>query len=446
MTTTSPPKARPGLPPATTAQLVLGGLLLVHLLVVEVAFFTVGAGKNATLTVAKFFALHAATLMMLQLVLIARLPFLDRRLGMDRLTRWHRWVGFILFWTVLTHASIVVLGYARLDNAPLLTTFLGLAGVVASLLGMIAATIIVVIAVTSGKFLRRRLSYEAWHGIHMAVYVAIFVALAHQFLEGTTFSSPWARAYWWAVWALVIGALLVGRIVTPLRRNARHAFRVAGVVPEGPNATSVYVTGRDLDKLPAHAGQFCIWRFPDHNGWWQANPFSLSSAPGGRLSLRLTAKAVGTTSAGLRTLPVGSRVVVEGPYGAFTGLHQRTDALLLIAGGIGVTPIRALLEESRVPTVVIYRVSSAADAVLLGELTELAHLRGAALHVVAGRSRGNPPVRPFDPINLAAFVPDIRHRDVYVCGPSAMTEAVLRSCRTLGVPRAQVHAERFGLG
>ena len=231
---------------------------------------------------AKFFALHAATLMMLQLILIARLPFLDRRLGMDRLTRWHRWVGFTLFWTVLTHASIVVLGYARLDNAPVLKTFLGLAGVVASLLGMIAATIIVVIAATSGKFLRRRLSYEAWHAIHMAVYLAIFIALTHQFLEGTTFASPWARAYWWTVWALVIGALVVGRVVIPLRRNARHAFRVAGVVPEGPNATSVYVTGRDLDKLPARAGQFCIWRFPDHNGWWQANPFSLSAAPDGQ--------------------------------------------------------------------------------------------------------------------------------------------------------------------
>ena len=318
VTTTSPPKARPGLPPATTAQLVLGGLLLVHLVVVEVAFFTVGAGKNATLTVAKFFALHAATLMMLQLILIARLPFLDRRLGMDRLTRWHRWVGFTLFWTVLTHASIVVLGYARLDNAPLLKTFLGLAGVVASLLGMIAATIIVVIAATSGKFLRRRLSYEAWHAIHMAVYLAIFVALTHQFLEGTTFSSPWARAYWWTVWALVIGALVVGRVVIPLRRNARHAFRVAGVVPEGPNATSVYVTGRDLDKLPARAGQFCIWRFPDHNGWWQANPFSLSAAPDGR-HLRLTAKAVGTTSAGLRGLQPGSRVFVEGPV---RGVHE----------------------------------------------------------------------------------------------------------------------------
>jgi len=382
---------------------------------------------------------------MLQLILIARLPFLDRRLGMDRLTRWHRWIGFTLFWTVLTHASIVVLGYARLDNAPLLKTFLGLAGVVASLLGMIAATIIVVIAATSGKFLRRRLSYEAWHAIHMAVYLAVFIALAHQFLEGTTFSSPWARAYWWTVWALVIGALVVGRVVIPLRRNARHAFRVAGVVPEGPNATSVYVTGRDLDKLPGRAGQFCIWRFPDHNGWWQANPFSLSAAPDGR-HLRLTAKAVGTTSAGLRGLQPGSRVFVEGPYGAFTSLHQVAAGMLLVAGGVGVTPIRALLEESTVPTVVLYRVSNVGDAVLLRELQELCRQRGAWLQVLAGRTgQGNPPFAPFEPDQLAALVPDITRRDVYVCGPAAMTESVLRSLKVLKVPRAQIHAERFSL-
>jgi predicted ferric reductase len=432
-------------PPATTAQLILGGVLLAHLAVVETAFLIGGTGKNTTLTVAKFFALHAATLMMLQLVLVARLPWLDRRLGMDRLTRWHRWVGFTLFWTVLTHATIVVLGYARLDGAPVLKTFLALAGVVASLLGMVAATIIVGIAATSARFLRRRLSYEAWHAVHMAVYLAILVALVHQALEGTTFAAPWARAYWWTVWALVVGALVVGRVVVPLRRNARHAFRVAAVVPESHNVTSVYVTGRDLHRLPARAGQFCIWRFRDHNGWWQANPFSLSAAPDGR-SLRLTAKAVGATSAGLRDLPVGSRVFVEGPYGAFTALHQTTPGLLLIAGGVGVTPVRALLEETTSPTVVLYRVSNMAEAVLLRELQDLAWRKGALLHVLAGRTgQGNPPLAPFDPPQLAALVPDIARRDVFVCGPTAMTDAVLRSLRTLKVPRAQVHAERFSL-
>jgi predicted ferric reductase len=326
--------------------LVLGGLVLVHLVVVEVLFFTAGAGKNDVLTVAKFFGLHAASIMMLQLILVARLPWLDRRLGMDRLTAWHRWIGFTLLWTVLTHATLVVLGYARLDALPVLQTFLGLAGVVASLLGMCAAAIIVVVAAVSLRYARRRMQYETWHALHIAVYLAILLALTHQMLEGTTFaSSPAAAAYWWTVWALVVGALLVGRVVTPLWRNAVHRFRVAAVVPESDNVVSVYVTGRHLDRLPARAGQFFIWRFPGHHGWWQANPFSLSAAPDGRF-LRLTAKAVGTTSAGLRNLQVGTPVFAEGPYGAFTALHQSSDATLLIAGGVGITPIRALLEES----------------------------------------------------------------------------------------------------
>lgn len=448
MTTTIPtaPRTRQGLSPAVAAQLAIGAVLLAHLIIVEVQFASTGTGKNSVLTVAKWFGLHTATLMMLQIVLVSRIPWLDRRLGMDRLTRWHRWVGFTLFWMVLSHFSLIVIGYARLDQAPILRTFLALAGVLASLLGMLAAAIIVAVGVSSARRARRRMSYERWHALHMALYAAIGLGLVHQFLEGTTFAAtPLAAGHWWTMWTLVLLALLGGRVILPLWRNARHRFTVAAVVPESENVTSVYVTGRNLDRLPARAGQFCIWRFPGHNGWWQANPFSLSAAPDGR-SLRLTAKAVGTTSAGLRDLPVGSTVFVEGPYGAFTSLHQRTDALLLIAGGVGVTPIRAMLEEATGPTVVLYRVSDPADAVLLGELQALARARGAQLHLLTGRTgSGNPPIAPFDPQHLRALVPDITARDVFVCGPPAMTGAVLRSLRTLRVPAAQVHAERFSL-
>jgi ferredoxin-NADP reductase len=312
---------------------------------------------------------------------------------------------------------------------------------------MCAAAIIVAVGVSSIRFARRRLQYETWHAVHMALYLAILLALLHQLLEGTTFaSSPIALAYWCTMWALVLGALLVGRVIIPWRRNARHRFRVSAVVPESDDVVSVYVTGHDLDRLPARAGQFFIWRFPGHNRWWQANPFSLSAAPDGR-TLRLTAKAVGATSAGLRQVRVGSRVLVEGPYGAFTALHQGTPATLLLAGGIGVTPIRALLEEVTGGTIVIYRVSSTVDAVLLPELETLAAQRGADLRVVAGRTgTGDPPIPPFDARSLAAMVPDIRDRDVYVCGPPPMTEAVVSGLRALGLPRGQVHFERFGLG
>ncbi|TWP50566.1 oxidoreductase [Lentzea tibetensis] len=435
---------RSGMAPVVQARWALWGFVVVNAAIVEVLWFTAGTGKNEILTVAKFFGLHAALIMMFQLLLVARLPWLDRRIGMDRLTVWHRWVGFGLLWTVLTHATIVVLGYASLDRAPVAKTFFALAGVPASLLGMLAATIIVVIGVVSLRYSRRRLRYETWHGLHLLLYVALGLAFVHQLRETTTFkSSAFATVYWWALWLFAFGSLVVGRIAVPLWRNSRHRFRVEAVVPESPDVVSVHVTGRHLERLPAAAGQFFVWRFPDHHHWWLANPFSLSAAPNGR-TLRLTAKAVGTTSAGLRHLPVGTRVFLEGPYGAFTSLHRTRPGVVLIAGGVGVTPVRALLEE-RTPGdfVVLYRVRQESEAVLLAELRQLIAARGGRLHLLTGRTGDG--ARPFEPEALRHLVPDIAERDVYVCGPPAMTSAVLSGLRRLKVPNRQVHAEKFSL-
>lgn len=444
MVATSQQERRGTMPPTTAARWVLWIFVGVNVAIVEVLFFTSGAGKNDVLTVAKFFGLHAALFLMFQLLLAARLPWLDRRIGMDRLTVWHRWVGFTLLWTILTHATIVVLGYATLDDTSMAKTFVALAGVPASLLGMLAATTVVVIGALSTRYIRRRLRYETWHALHMFMYLALGLAFVHQLLETTTFkSSAFAFAYWWALWLFSFGSLVVGRIVVPLVRNSRHQFRVEAVVPEAGNVTSVYVTGRDLHRLPARAGQFCIWRFTGHNGWWRANPFSLSAAPNGR-SLRLTAKAVGDTSAGLRQVPVGSKVFVEGPYGAFTSLHRTKPGTVLIAGGVGITPVRALLEEPNGgDVVVLYRVREQSDAVLANEVQRLVAARRGRFHVIAGRTGDG--VRPFEPEGLLHLVPDITQRDVYVCGPPAMTATVLASLRRLRVPNHQVHAEKFSL-
>jgi predicted ferric reductase len=446
MTATSQAPARPVVSPAVTARTVLGAAVLLNVLVVEVLFFTADVPeKNTLITIGRFFGLHVALLLIIQLVLIARLPFLDRRLGMDTLTAWHRWTGFTLFCTLLLHVSFIVTGYARLYKLSIPAQIVSLAGSLPVLLGMTAFVIIVVVAVTSARAARRRLSYEAWHAVHIALYVVITLALIHQTFELTTFTAnSVSRLYWWLLWAFAIGALLVGRVVLPLVRNRRHRFRVAAVVPESDDVVSVHVTGRHLDRLPARAGQFMLWRFPGHNPWWQVNPFSLSAAPNGA-SLRLTAKGIGTTSAGLRHLPVGTRVFAEGPYGAFTQLQRVREATLLIAGGVGVTPIRSLLEElpSDHPVTVLYRVRDRADAVLLDEIRALAAMRGAVVHLLTGRTGDGP--SPFDPANLLDLVPDIRDRDVFVCGPARMTDAVLRSLRSLKVPSAQVHAERFRL-
>jgi predicted ferric reductase len=443
MTAMTQPLIRTGTPPAVTARIVLWAAIVINLAIVETLFLTGSAAGNTLIGIGRFLGLHAAFLIIIQLTLVARLPWLDRRLGMDKLTGWHRWLGFAIFWCVLAHLSFILLGYGRADNLSVLTEFTNLAGVIGTVVGMSAATIIVIVAITSVRFARRKLPYEMWHAVHIALYAAVVLALIHQVFEGSAFkTNAFTQLYWWALWAFAIGSLLLGRVVVPIYRNAKHQFRVAAVVPESDDIVSVHVTGKHLDQLPARAGQFMIWRFPGYGHWWDANPFSLSAAPNGR-SLRLTAKAIGSGSARLRDVPVGTRVFAEGPYGALTSLQQVTGMSVLVAGGIGITPMRSLLEELPGPIVVLYRVSTNADAVLYRELQELSVMRNARLHVLAGRTRDG--FNPFTPSGLVSLVPDITARDVFICGPDAMTVAVLKSLKELRVPAKQIHAERFRL-
>jgi predicted ferric reductase len=438
-------RARTGL----TAYALLWTFLVLDLVIVELMFLNPATpAHNALTSAGRFFGLHLGFVLALQLLLIARLPFLDRRIGMDRLTTWHRWTGFAVFWLVVLHPTLVMLGYARLDRISFLGEIPHLARQMPVLLGMIAAGLVAIVAVSSVRVARRALSYEAWHTVHLLVYAVIVLAVIHQVYEGSAFkTNAFTQLYWWGLWAFAIGALVTGRVIVPLVRNARHRLRVAAVISESPDVVSVHVVGRDLGGLRARPGQFFLWRFPGHHRWWQVNPFSLSAAPDGR-SLRLTARGIGTTSAGLRRLPVGTRVFAEGPYGAFTSARRVRENAVLIAGGIGVTPIRALLEDESLTgdIVVLYRVRTPADAVLLGEMQNLARLRRARLHLLTGRTgAGDPPNDPLSPGNLLGLVPDIADRDVFVCGPAAMTNAVLRSLRQLGVPARQRHAETFRL-
>ncbi|MFF3378849.1 ferric reductase-like transmembrane domain-containing protein [Streptomyces sp. NPDC002680] len=443
MTTVQSPPAPPtAIRPKVVARTGLYAVLAANVAVVTVFFAQAGFASNALIVMGRLAGLYGALFMAFQLVLVARLPWLDHRIGMDRLTSWHRWVGFGLLWTLMAHAVFITFGYAEGTSMGPVDELVELAETTEGVLrAIVALVLIMIIGAVSARYARRRLAYETWHFIHLYTYVAVVLAFTHQVGVGTTFtSSSAATTYWWTMWGVALGSVFLGRVVLPLRKNLRHQLRVSAVVPEADNVVSIYMTGRDLDKLPARAGQFFLWRFLTKDRWWQANPFSLSAAPDGR-SLRLTAKVAGDGTATLKHIPVGTRVFAEGPYGAFTSMHRTRPEAVLIAGGVGVTPIRALLEEIQSHAVVIYRVARDQDAVLYEELRDIAHAKGCELHLVSG------PVAPdkLAPAELAKLVPDITDRDVFLCGPPPMMNAVLRSLRELGVPKSQTHFERFSL-
>jgi predicted ferric reductase len=380
------------------------------------------------------------------LALMARVPAVERGVGTDRLARWHAMGGRYTVFLSVAHTLLIIWGYAVTAHTNVIhQTGTLLTGYPDVLMATIALGLLVAVGVASARAARRRLRYETWHFIHLYTYLAIALAFSHQFSTGGDFvANAKARVLWSALY-IVVGSLLVWyRLLAPVRDLIRHDLRVAGVQRESADVVSVYITGRKLESLHAEAGQFFRWRFLARGMWWAANPYSLSAAPRPDL-LRITVKMSGDHSGELLRLRPGTRVIAEGPSGGFTAARRSRRRVLLIGGGVGITPIRALFESIPAEAsdiAVLYRTNRVEDIVLRAELDELAARRHAQLHYLVG-----PPKRGandhLSPQRLRALVPDVAERDVFLCGPGPMMDATRRSLVQAGVPARNIHSESF---
>ena len=403
--------------------------------------------------------LLSADLLLLQVFLLARIPWVEQAWGHDVLVRRHGWLGFASFALMIAHVlAFAVQRLLRDDSAswaPLWPLFVTASWM---LWGSVGTLLVVGVTLTSVRALRRRLRYESWHLLHLYAYLGVGLALPHQILDGSDFQSSLARRYWWSVWALAAASVLVFRIGLPLWRSATCRLRVASVVAEGAGVVSVVVVGRSLHRLRTRSGQFFVWRFLDGPGWTRGHPYTISAAPTDD-RLRVTIQAAGDGSGRAARLQPGTRVLVEGPYGTMTAERRRHPGLLAMAAGVGITPIRALLEDTPYApgeAVLVYRYSSPEHEIFVAEIATLAERRGVRVIHLPGPRRSDGSWRPSgvadhgadvggvdDVRALGDLVPDLADRDIFVCGPPAWTRAVRRAARSVGAAREQIHTEDF---
>jgi len=306
---------------------------------------------------------------------------------------------------------------------------------------VVGFALLIMAGITSIRIARNRMRYETWWVVHLYVYLALALAFAHQVVTGVAFiGHPLTRAYWITVWAATAGTVLVFRVLLPVVRNLRHRLTVVAVHEEGPGVHSVICTGRHLSDLAVSGGQFFQWRFLTQGLWWHSHPYSLSALPQAPY-LRVTIKGLGDQSRAVAGLRPGTRVFVEGPYGAFTHHVRATDRVVLIGAGVGVTPLRALLQDlpTGVEATVIVRASTAEEIVHRDELADLVDRRGGRFHEVVGPRHGV----QLDVRTLRRLAPGLAASDVYVCGPAGFNAHVLASCARAGVPDDRVHVEEF---
>jgi predicted ferric reductase len=408
-----------------------------------------GAGAIVT-SGGRLAGLLGGYLVLVQLLLMGRLAWFERAVGFDRLTAWHRGLGTNTVLLLVVHVLLIVEGYSLTDHRGIASTGWRVLSTYPSMLTATAGILLFgLVAVTSARAARRRLSYEAWYAVHLSAYLAVALAFSHQIAAGQDFvGHPINRALWWGLYLFVAAELARGRILLPIRTWFRHRLLVDRVEVESPGVVSVWVRGRRLDELGAEAGQFLLWRFLAPGHVWSAHPYSLSAAPD-RGRLRITVKDAGDHSAALAHVRPGTPALAEGPFGHFTLGKSVGSRLLLIAGGSGIGPIRALAEElvlrgprHHVDAVLLYRAGHARDLALRDELDRLAQGVGLRVVYLVGH-RAELGVDPLSPAALQSLVPDVRSRDVYVCGPAGMTHNVLRAMRELRVPVRQLHSEDF---
>ena len=378
--------------------------------------------------------------------LMARIPPLERGIGADRLARWHARGGRYTVCLVVAHGLLITWGYAVTAHTNVLSqTKTLLVSYPDVLMATVAGLLLVGVGVVSMRAARKKMRYETWYYLHFYTYLAVALAFSHQFATGAEFMhNPSARVLWATMYATVAAAILWYRFVTPIRQALRHQLRIESVRREAPDVVSVVIAGRHLDELRAESGQFFRWRFLTRGMWWVSSPYSLSAAPRGD-RLRITVKALGDHSRLLPLLMPGTRVVAEGPYGALTAARRTRRKVLLIAGGVGVTPLRALFQSLPADAgdlTFLYRAGHDLDVVFRAELEKIAADRNARLHIVTGH-RVDLGYDPLSSAALARNIPELAHHDVYVCGPTGMTDAVSHALRTANVPRRHIHCERF---
>jgi|ERR1017187_4238634 predicted ferric reductase len=386
--------------------------------------------------------LSGTYLMIIMVLLVTRLPWLEETVGQVRLVRWHRTVGGWPIVLIALHVVFITLGYAEASHVGVLSEFWTFIVHYPDMLtATVAFALLIMAGVTSLPAVRRKMKYQTWWAVHLYLYLALVLAFAHEIKIGVMFiGHPITLDFWIALSAGTVGAILSFRFFRSLVRNLLHQLRVVEVREEAPGVYSIIISGRNISQLQVSGGQFFQWRFLTRGLWWHSHPYSLSALPRPPY-IRVTIKRLGMQSLAATRLKPGTRVFVEGPYGVFTRHARRSERVVLIGAGVGISPVRALLEDlpSTTKVTVILRASSVADLVHRDEVAELVKSRDGRLHEIVG-SRQN--VRLDAPV-LRKLVTNLRNSDVFVCGPTGFSDDVTESLLQLGVRRERIHRETF---
>jgi predicted ferric reductase len=379
-----------------------------------------------------------ATLLLLQLVLAARWQRLDHMLGFDQLTRVHKWAGIIGYCCIGLHALGISWYYLDFGWNSVLAFITP--GWRWETLGMIAFDIMTVVIVITLLYRRWHIPYHWWKRIHILMYLSVFAGLIHSVYLGSHLVAGVLRWYWLGLMTLGLIALLYRRVIVPL---LAQTYTVTGhdMIANGVHHFTFSPTNGP--KFNYAAGQFAFVQFHANGISKEWHPFTISSAEYSD-QLTMSIKESGDWTSRLAAVTVGTKAKIEGPYGQFSYRRLPIDQLnyVFMAGGIGITPLHAMITEllhagSKRQILLLYAARSEQDFAFKFEFDQLAasHSNFKVQYITDRMNQSF----------LSNALPQAERNHYFICGPKPMMRSMRQMLRQLGVPTTQVHFEEFAL-
>jgi predicted ferric reductase len=398
-------------------------------------------GYNTTIAFGRLAGLLGQVVLLLQLMLIGRVTWIEQEFGHDKMNKLHRTIGYSVLGLLIFHPVLLTIGYAGLSGVgwwqQFVVFFTSYPWVWLAVTGFILLCFIVTIALPP---IRRGIKYEYWYWTHLTIYIVLGILFVHQ-LYGEDIVRPRAKTYWLIMNIVVWAVFLYFRFIRIFVQFLKHTFYIDRVVPESKDVHSVYIKGKNMNEFRFNAGQFANWTFLAKK-FWYTHPFSISTDYNGE-HIRISVKNVGDFTSTIKDLQPGTKVIVDGPLGIFTEKIATKNKYLFIAGGIGITPIRAMigsLSKKNADMILLYGNRTLRETVFKEELASMIK----RMHIVLSADTEPGYETGFiDREKIIRCAPDFIERDIYVCGPPVMMNNIIEMLKGMGVPHAQLHYEKF---
>jgi predicted ferric reductase len=386
------------------------------------------------------------SLMGLQFIPTSRLPFLGDTFPMDTLYRVHHLTSIVSFGLVLAHPLVLVL-----NNPNVLRLFDLTAAPWRARAGVIALLALVALVVVSIWRQELRIIYEPWHWSHTLLSIAAAgLAFWHIFGVGYHTGTVPQRVLWIAYGVVWSGMVVYVRLVQPAIQRA-HPYEIVEVTEMRDAVWTLEIAPVGHSGFRFEPGQIAWLTINRSPFLIQEHPFSIASSAERRDTYKFTIKELGDFTSHINECVPGIRVYVDGPHGTFSLDRHPAPGYVFIGGGIGSVPLISMLRtmadrDDQRPVVFFYGNPSWEDVVFREELAELEkRMNLKVVHVLERPAEGWEGETGFiTPEVLDRHLPAERDEWVtFICGPIPMIPFVTQGLRELGVPRSQIHSERY---